>query len=88
VPVIPADPVSPVVIVLSIVILAVALGLFVMLLKDESASPARPRPGALMGVTDEPGPSPILEPATDAAMGISAEADELKSGAQFHHRLL
>jgi Na+/H+-dicarboxylate symporter len=39
VPVIPADPISPVVIVLSIVILAVALGLFVMLLKDESASP-------------------------------------------------
>jgi Na+/H+-dicarboxylate symporter len=38
VPVIPADPIGPVVIVLSIVILAVALGLFVMLLKDESAS--------------------------------------------------
>jgi hypothetical protein len=36
--VIAADPISPVVIVLSIVILAVALGLFVMLLKDESAS--------------------------------------------------
>jgi hypothetical protein len=36
VPVIPADPISPVVIVLSIVILAVALGLFVMLLRDES----------------------------------------------------
>jgi hypothetical protein len=38
VPVIPADPASPAVIVLSIVILAVAVGLFVMLLKDESAS--------------------------------------------------
>jgi hypothetical protein len=35
VPVIPTDPVSPVVIVLSIVILAVALGLFVKLLKLE-----------------------------------------------------
>ena len=41
-PVIPADPISPVVIVLSIVILAVALGLFVMVLKDESASPDSP----------------------------------------------
>jgi hypothetical protein len=38
VPVTPADPTSPVVIVLSIVILAVALGLLVMLLEDESAS--------------------------------------------------
>ena len=34
-PVITTDPVSPVVIILSIVILAVALGLFVMLLKLE-----------------------------------------------------
>ena len=34
-PVIPTDPVSPVVIILSIVILAVSLGLFVMLLKLE-----------------------------------------------------
>ena len=34
-PVIPPDPASPVVIILSIVILAVSLGLFVMLLKLE-----------------------------------------------------
>jgi len=36
--VIPADTVRPVIIVVSIVILAVALGLFVLLLRDESAS--------------------------------------------------
>jgi hypothetical protein len=41
-PVIPVEPISPVVIVLSIVILAVALGLFVMLLKDENTLPASP----------------------------------------------
>jgi hypothetical protein len=34
-PVIPADPASPVVIILSIVILAVAVGLFVRLLLED-----------------------------------------------------
>jgi hypothetical protein len=59
VPVIPADPISPVVIVLSIVILAVALGLFVMVLKDESASPDSPATRRIDGVTDERRPSPF-----------------------------
>ena len=46
-PVIPADPASPVVIILSIVILAVAVGLFVRLLKDENTLPASPATGSI-----------------------------------------